>query len=283
MAKIRGGQVRSIQALKKSVKKSSGGGMITRIPKDAPLTIRILQEPDRWFEYFEHFDTSTNKGYICIDGECPGCADDVRQTKRFLVNAVDVDKSTVVAVQLPTSLVTILLKRYDRNGTLLDRNWELSRSGAGLDTEYDAESDGKSKFNFDLYEPLDLGEVLQGQIANDGGEDEDDDDTPPWEKDEPTKGKPPRTMKLSRSKRKPEPEDEDDEDDEPLDTTSSRSIGRAIKRSTRTLSRSSREGAPDDDAAGMRQSPRKLIQPVKRSLPKAGGKTLGGGTKKLGR
>lgn len=240
--------------------------MITRIPKDAPLTVRFLTEPDRWFEYFEHFDTTTNKGFICIDGECPGCADDMRQTKRFLANAVDTDKSTVVAVQMPTSLVTILLKRYDRNGTLLDRNWELSKSGSGLDTEYDAESDGKTKFNFDLYEPLDLGDVLQSQIASDGGDDDEDEDTPPWEQDKPKgAGTSRRTAGLAKRNRTPPP-DEDDEDDEEPEPP--KTIRRGITRTNRTTTSKGRELA-----AGTRSLPRASAS-TKKTL---------GGTKKLGR
>lgn len=220
MAKIRGGQVKSLAALKKSIKKSSGGGMITRIPKDAPLTARFLEEPDRWFEYYEHFDTSANKGFICVADDCKGCADDMRTSKRLLANAVDTDKSIVVALAMPTSLVNILLKRYDRNGTLLDREWELSRSGAGLETEYDATSDGRTKFNFSVYEPLDLNEILASQVEgeseeDDTADDDTDDEDPPWEEKKPPSGTKRRIPGAQRINQDPWAEDEDAEDTTP--------------------------------------------------------------------
>ena len=38
---------------------------------------------------------------------------------------------------MPKSVAASLLKKYDKYATLLDRDYELSRSGAGLETEYD--------------------------------------------------------------------------------------------------------------------------------------------------
>jgi hypothetical protein len=69
-------------------------------------------------------------------------------------------------------------KRYDRFGTLTDRNWLLTRLGEGLDTDYDIESEGESKFASSKYTPLDLGEVLMKSrswaLSEEDADDEDE-------------------------------------------------------------------------------------------------------------
>jgi hypothetical protein len=212
MAKIRGGQVKSIRALKKSIKRSTSNGAIARVPKDAPLTVRFLEEPDRWFEFFTHYDQQAKKSFICVDGQCPGCDDDIRASKRLLTNAVNVDESKVVALELPISVVNILLKRYDKYGTVMDRDYELSRDGEGKETEYDCVAEGRSEFNFDAYELLDLGQILEDQIAADGSDTEDDEEEeeflPPRKKVAPPK-------KMGGVRRPVRSRDEDDDEDEP--------------------------------------------------------------------
>lgn len=173
--KIRGGQVKSINSLKKSIKRGSSTGAIKRIPKEAPLTVRFLEEPDRWFEFFEHYDPEKKKGGVCVGDGCLYCADDVRANKRLLANAVDMDESRVIALAMPTSLVNILLKKYDKyGGTLLDRDYELAREGEGMDTEYDATPEAQSRFNYDAYEVLDLGAILEAEVDQDDDDDDED-------------------------------------------------------------------------------------------------------------
>lgn len=207
--KIRGGQVSSLGALRKSVKRSTSGGAIQRIPKAAPLTVRFMDEPDRWFEFFEHYDPAAKKGSICVGDGCPACEDEIRVSKRFLANAVDQDRSVVIALAMPTSLVNTLLKKYDKFGTLLDRDYELAREGDGMDTEYDATPEGKTKFSPERYEPLDLGAILESEAAGSDDEEEEDDDA-----DDEFLKPPKKAAKKVAPRRAPHSSDDDEDEDE---------------------------------------------------------------------
>jgi hypothetical protein len=229
---IRGGPVKSLAALRKSVKRSTSGGAIQRVPKETPLTVRFLEEPDRWYEFFEHWDEGNKRGFICTGDDCKGCADDLRVSKRLLANVVDMDEGRVKALALPTSLANILLKKLDKFKTLLDRDYELAREGEGKGTEYDATPEAPTKFNARAYEPLDLEEVLQNEIDPDGEEDDDaDDEFLPPKKRGPNSTRP----VTSRSKYR----DEDDED-EPPRRTIKRSL--PVKKAAKTLAKPSGKG-----------------------------------------
>src|SRR5215471_17088568 len=133
-----GQQVGSMKKLKEGLK--GGIGPIKFIPKNGNIMVRFLDEPNLWVKYFEVFDQVRNVGWPVPDDEsAPGYPDaDMRKTKRYLANVVDVtgDRDEVVALQLPTSLVNQLVIRYERYDTITDRDYELFRSGSGLDTDY---------------------------------------------------------------------------------------------------------------------------------------------------
>jgi hypothetical protein len=175
------GEVKSIKALKRSLKRRSGSGQfLKRIPADG-LTSRFLTEPDKWFKFFEHYDESREDDrYFPCTEDCPGCDEGLSSSKRYLVNALDVEDNRVVPLVLPASLASNLLKKYDKFGTMMDRNYDLSKSGSGFDTEYDALYDGPTRIKTSRYELLDLEAVLLAQLGvDDDDEDEDDDDDLP--------------------------------------------------------------------------------------------------------
>lgn len=174
------GEVKSIKALKRSLKRRSGSGQfLKRIPADG-LTVRFLTEPDRWFKFFEHYDESREDDrYFPCTEDCPGCDEGISSSKRYLVNALDVEDNRVVPLVLPASLASNLLKKYDKFGTMMDRNYDLSKSGSGFDTEYDALYDGPTRIKTARYELLDLEAVLLAQLGVDDDDDDDDDDDLP--------------------------------------------------------------------------------------------------------
>lgn len=179
---IRGGKVQSIAGLKASLKKGGGGSSqyLTRIPADGSLTVRFLTEPDDgWIEYYEHYD-QTRKFYPCSD-DCSGCAEGDRPSSRYLANALDVAEGRVVPLVLPKSVATSLEKKYSKYATLLDRDYEISRTGTGLDTEYDVTPEPPTKMNLTRFDPIDLWELLETQLelatgASASSADDDDDD-----------------------------------------------------------------------------------------------------------
>lgn len=204
MSKIKGGVAKSTKAIKDSLKKG-GAGYLTRVPKDGSMTVRFLTEPEgNWVEYMEHYNADFNF-FPCVEGDCVGCEnqkDGDYPSKRFLANALDVEEGKVVPLVLPKTLAAALMRRYDRYGTLTDRDYTLMRTGDGFDTTYDVEAEAPTKVNVKRYDLLDLEEALEKQLPGAEVDDEDEDDEP----EIPAK-------KFGGKKRRPAPEPEDEDDD----------------------------------------------------------------------
>jgi hypothetical protein len=103
------------------------------------------------------------RSYPC-NGEatCPGCRGDERKSSRYLANAIDRDDGDrVIPLQMPKDLANRLVVRYERNGTLVDRDFELSRQGENLDTVYDLDAGPVDRMKLDGFQPHDLLRVLE--------------------------------------------------------------------------------------------------------------------------
>lgn len=208
--KIRGGQVTSIKSLKSQLKKGGGGaGFFTRIPSEGSLTVRFMTEPDGWVMFYEHYDQE-RKFYPCAD-DCPGCAEGDRPSQRYLVNAIDQDENKVIPLVLPKTLASNVLKKYDKWATVTDRDYELSRTGDGRDTEYDVIPETPTRINLNRYEELDLWSLVEGQLQDEDDEDDEDEEERPVKKKRPA---PPRSGPKRRAAVDDDDEDDDDEDDD---------------------------------------------------------------------
>lgn len=176
----------SLKNLKKSLAKGGGKGFIKYIPKNGSMNVRFIQEPEEWVNYLEHYDTTLRKSYPCSGEQaCPGCRSDERKSSRYLANAVDLDNDNrVIPLQMPKDLANRLVVKYEKWGTIIDRDIELSRSGEGLDTVYDLDASVPDRKRIDKYQPVDLLKVLEDAYNNVFGPDDDDDD------DDTTLGKP---------------------------------------------------------------------------------------------
>lgn len=214
--KVKGGQVKSINSLRKSVKKGSKGsaGFLKRIAGDSSMLVRFLTEPDEWVQFFEHYD-QVRKFYPCSD-DCPGCAEGSTPSLKYVVNVVDVDEGEVLPLVLTKGLAGDMLAFYDKYETLLDRDYELTRTGSGKDdTEYRAIPESPTRMNLKKYEVLDLWAIVESQLPDDVDDDdddmEDDEDERPAVRRRPTKkgGTPP-----PKRRRRPVDDDDDDDDDE---------------------------------------------------------------------
>lgn len=206
MATIKGGKVKSIALLKSSLKKGAGGSQyLSRVPADDSLTVRFLTEPTEWITYFEHYD-QVRKFYPCTD-ECPGCTEGERPSARYLCNALDVSETRVIPLVMPKSMAGSILKKYEKYATILDRDYELSRSGTGLDTEYDVTPEPPTKMNIDRFDLIDLMAILEGQL-------EMADSTTSDEEDEEEDAPKPSGKKPARKTAAPVVDDEDEDEDE---------------------------------------------------------------------
>lgn len=222
------GRLGSMSALKKSLKGGQGNPNVRTIPTEDSLTVRFLQEPEDWYGYYEHW---LSDGPVpCTEGECDGCdsddPDEKRRSFRYLANAFVVDDQKVRVLKLPKSLVELLVNFYNKYGTLLDRDYDLSRTGSGqMDTKYMAAPDSKSQMKLSRFKDkmLDLGDILL-EMANSSDDDDDD--------DEPVKSR--KT-----------PWDDDDDDDEPApkkEKKKSASGKKPVsKKSTKTVKRTIRK------------------------------------------
>lgn len=249
VAKLKGGKAGSIKALKSKLKKGSGGDQfLTRVPSEGSLILRFLSEPEEWVEYFEHFERDRNGSWSfpCIEN-CPESHEgDDKPKKRYLAPAVDTQENKVVPVQLPVSAVSALVKKYEKHGTIMDRDYEISKSGTGFDTEYDVDAEAPTRMNLKRFDIPDLEAILQSQLET--SDDEDDEDDKPKSK----KG-------TKKTRRAPidtdddddvdDDEDDDDEDDDEDDSPPPR---KSVKRKV-----AKKAAAPTKSKTGPSKSPAK--------------------------
>lgn len=169
-----GNQVGSVHRLKQSLSKTGGQGRtssdtwIRYIPKDNPIVVRFLLEPDGWVVYTEAWDNDKRKSYpVPGDTFVP---DEHRTSTRYLAQAVDTETDRVIPLCLPKSLMNQVIARYEKYGTIIDRDYELSKSGVGLETTYMMDPEPPLARKLDKYDLLDLEEVLGGAYAAYSGE-----------------------------------------------------------------------------------------------------------------
>ena len=147
---------------------TGGGGGFIKYLRDGDTTLRFLEEPTEWTEYWEHFDKNSQRSYPCTNQRdtCPGCVlktkdeeeaeRDNRQPrvwgaqKRYLVNALG-SNGYVDLWKMPGSLMPSLQRYADRFGTITDREYTLSKFEANGRTQYDAERGDKDFIDLSPY------------------------------------------------------------------------------------------------------------------------------------
>lgn len=225
---IRATEATDAKTLRKSLKKGGGGGT-QRIP-EAGITVRFMTEPgDGWIEYYQHFMQDHAEPCVGRDNDCEGCAQGIRATKRVLVNAVDVTEGKVIAFEMPKSVAETMLKRYEKFGTVLDRDYDFSREGSGLDTTYDVTHESPSRMSMDRFKKLDLWALLESQVGDNADSDDEDDDDKPAR----TAGRRPAKKAATRPSArggKSTIADDEDEDDVPVRSA----VRRPAKKATAT-------------------------------------------------
>lgn len=168
---ISGKKMGSVKALKESLKK--GGSSMQTYIKNVPaegITVRFLTEPEEWFGYYEYWnDESRNFCPMAVGEILP---DGAKPSFRYLACVLDIESDRVIPLKLAKTAANSLILKYDKYGTMLDRNYELQKHGEKLDTTYDVTPDAPSKLNLAKYEILDLENILLDARANALGEKE---------------------------------------------------------------------------------------------------------------
>lgn len=155
----------NLKQLKSMIDRSSGSGVITFIGSE-PMVVRFLEEPIEWRRYQDCWDDAKRRSFPFVEWMEEG-VDYTSIRWRYLVNAVDVNakdpKRQVIALQIPISLMESVVARYERYGTMLDRDYEILKLGKGKDnTKYEiAPADDSPKRDLSKYQPLDIEAVLQ--------------------------------------------------------------------------------------------------------------------------
>lgn len=186
---------------------SDNDGRYLRNFKNGEVKVRFLEETEDWIVFREHY--LDGKSFPCTQDKdtCPGCTSDdedvQRASRKYATNLYLVDVERVLPFRIPVGLANSMDTRSEKNGgTILNRDYVIMRSGKGLETKYDVDSDERYELNTAklLKEGLDIQELLQESYDEVWGEKKD-----PVEK---------ATSKLARSKPKAEPEDKEDDDEE---------------------------------------------------------------------
>ena len=175
--KVAGSKLGTIEAVKASLKRgaNSNANYIKHVGEDG-LVVRFLTEPEEWYGYQEYYDVE-NKVFVpmVVDEVLP---DGVRPSFRYLTCALDTVTDRVVALKLAKTCANLLMIKYEKYGTVVDRNYELDRHGTGLDTTYDVTPCSPTKMNTKKYDLLELDEILEQARRIAEGEDPFDSDTP---------------------------------------------------------------------------------------------------------
>jgi len=133
---------------------TNGGGTFIRAFKEGDTVIHFLTEPAEWVGYLEHYNPNPGGfSFPCTqENTCPGCNSELEKMRskgRKVVIPVVVDDKWVNLYKIPKKFAERLAKRADRFGTLLDRSYVITRTGTGIDTDYDVESGDKDRYDFD--------------------------------------------------------------------------------------------------------------------------------------
>lgn len=111
----------------------SGGGDFIKYLREGDTTFRILQEPDEWAYYWEHFSPE-GYSFACNEEEdCPGCISESEKMKRvsrkIAFNVLQGFNGTdyVNVYKIGPMVEEKLNNRYLRLGTITDRDYTITK------------------------------------------------------------------------------------------------------------------------------------------------------------
>jgi len=148
---------KSEEEAKAEPSRGGGGQEFMKYPKEGDNVLRILDEPDKWVYYWEHYNPG-GYPFPCTNNResCPGCTSDVekmaRASRKIAFNAFDGQYTNVWKV--PKTVADKLKARWERIGTIRDRDYIIRqlREKVGNKTNYDYDVEGLDKEPFDFEE-----------------------------------------------------------------------------------------------------------------------------------
>jgi hypothetical protein len=148
--------------------RAGGGGDFIRYLKEGDNTFRILQEPDEWVYYWEHFSPMGFSFPCNNEDDCPGCTSDNEKmkkvTRKIAFNALNSFNGVeyVNAWKIGTTVADKLENRYKRFGTVTDRDYTITRyKSSGDRWDFDVEGSTPTPVDKREEEWKDIEELLQ--------------------------------------------------------------------------------------------------------------------------
>lgn len=154
---LAGGIAGSVQKLRQNLTAASSSGNSRKlliIKEDEPVKVRFLQNPADWMIFYEHYVPESKMFVPALDPDPLASHPDerVRRTSlRHMANVLNLETMQVQLLKMNQDLTNRLMMRYNRYDDLTDRNYEIVRSGTGLQTAYDIEPDDVSPMDLDRF------------------------------------------------------------------------------------------------------------------------------------
>lgn len=189
--------------------RGGSGADFIRYLKEGDTTLRILQDPDDWTYYWEHFSPA-GFSFPCNNQEdCPGCTSDNEKMKKsnrrigFNVLQSVNGQEYVNAFKIGPMVADKLENRFARFSTLTDRDYTITKYKTKQDRwDFDVEGHTPSPVDPNLYELKDFEAMLQQSWDEAWGDGQDKGvQKDPWRAQEPAEAsgsKDPRALKPAR-------------------------------------------------------------------------------------
>ena len=210
-----------IDDIKNQVKKSgSNKGKIVYFKSGVKVRIRFLQELDDGMKILFHDSFEAGVNVPCqehYDRDCKHHEDEsLRHREIYMWSVWDHEAKEVKILMGPVnnySPIPALVGMYDTYGTIVDRDYVITKTGGGTDQTWSVVPMDKAKFKNDKAKPFSEAKVLsildKAFPAGEEDEDEEDEDVPVKKKKKPAKEEPKKKSKA------PVTDDDEDEDEAP--------------------------------------------------------------------
>lgn len=148
----------------------AAGGDYIKYLRDGDTTFRILQEPDDWKYYWEHYNAG-GFSYPCTgEDDCIGCNSgndrESKASRRIAFNVLQGYNGAdyVNVFKVASAVADKLQNRYDRLETITDRDYTITRyKTAGDRYDFDVEGGMKSEIDLSRYELKDIEAMVAQQ------------------------------------------------------------------------------------------------------------------------
>lgn len=260
-----------LQDMKSEINKSgSNKSKVLFIKADTKKRIRFLCDFEKGISLMFHDSYSNGINAMCLEelGEnCPLCDSEIegmRDRKMYAWPVWDYDEKEVKIFLYAAnncSPVPALIGMYETYGTIMDRDYVISRSGKGTTTSYSVIPMDKAKFRNEKAKAPTENNMLK-IIAKAFPTDVDVDDEDEDEDDSPKKSKGKKNSKSSKGNKKKqnkhdddddidddddyEDEDEDEEDEKPKNKKASQKGGKSISKKNGKKKQEEEDDEDDD-------------------------------------